>query len=156
MNFYRFFINFFRNIYNFIINIYNFRKSLWLFRDCDYSYNLLIFQNSLKILKESILNGNEELSSKVNKIYCINRAIILLDSFIQDDFLEKSEELLNKKFSTNIVTASHEKSHIIPVNSENSDILKTAISLEESYWEELWDIIKGTEKLGSNMRSWWT
>lgn len=156
MNFYKLFISFFRNVYNFIINIYHFRKSLWLFRDYDYSYNLLIFQDSLKILKESILNGNEELSSKVNKIYCINRAIVLLDSFIQDDFLEKSEELLNKKFNTNITTTLHEKSHIIPGNSENSAILKTALSLEESYWKELWDIIKGTEKSGSDMRSWWT
>ena len=138
-------IDFFRNIKHFFKNIYLFRKNLWNFRGWDYAYNLDLFRTSLIILKESVLDSNIETSSKVKTVYAMNRAILLLDHFIKDDFLYLAEDICQKKFDLN-KNACH-----------NHDILKEAELLEEEYREELWEIIKGNDLLsGSDIRTWWT
>lgn len=157
--------DFFRyNIPNFIKNIFGFRKELWNWRSWDYSYSLEIFAKSLKELGKTLDNGMEIDETRIPKVKNINRAVELLQYHINDEFLELAEKQLNKKFNVDYSTEKlpppeDEYSELIDNTSErqtkiNNEIINLSSKIEEETWNELFDILKGSDN-NTGIKSWW-
>jgi hypothetical protein len=156
------------DIPRFLKNLYRFRKDLWYFYDFDYIYNLKIFRTSLIYLQKTIKNGWEVDEVRLKKYDKITRVIQILNNIIYDNYHEIAEKELNLKTDYSILL--NKKTFTSDDISENNKLItQKTIELENSEWNELWDILKGSNKHGyqlinddmmyigdgSGMNGWW-
>lgn len=137
----------------FLKNVWRFRNNLFEFYDWDYSYNLSIFKRSLEITADYIENKGLELNvSKLKKVAKMRRVIHLLDNVRGDDNIEKAEKELGALFlydwDFEDVPDYPGRSRLIDNQTEeqklhNSKVFARAQEIEESEWNELWQILKG-------------
>jgi len=124
----------------FITNVWRFRTSLSHHQWWDYTYTLEMMQKSLQIISKGLEERGHEVDDfRLKKVKAINRCIELIENKIQDNYLERAEEKYGKiKFSfTDSKLTSEEKLN-------NVTISKYANELEAIEWNELWNIIKGS------------
>jgi hypothetical protein len=162
----------------FIRNLWYFRKPLYRFRWWDphftqemLKYCLIDMANNLEV------KGIEIEDVKMKKVEKIRRAVKLLNHFQDDDFLELAETELGAELVTNYEFVKIKDSdyyEMVDLASEevqaiNKKIFERSSQLEEEYWSELWDIIKGNQNYqefdkdvdfykqfnGTGMRGWW-
>jgi hypothetical protein len=143
------------HIPNFFRNIWLFRKELFKFRWYDYNYTLEMFSRSISIMENGIdKKSHEVLESKNLKLNQMRRAIEILNNLKEFNYIEKAEKEMGKLKDIDIFTDNNDPNDI----EYNNRIYNRAEKLQEIEWNELWDIIKGTNKLehdGTDIRSWW-
>lgn len=122
-----------RNTIQFFKNIWKFRKVLWHYKTWDYTFQLQIFRESLIHLQDSVKNGIEVEESKLEKVKAMQRCIDTLNNQIEDNYLDQ-----------------------YTLSDINAELVKKVTEIEENEWNELWDVIKGNDTPGSDMRGWWT
>jgi len=158
----------FYRIYDFIkITIPNFFKNIWRFRKelgnhqwWDYSHTLSLMKRSLQLTRDGLESkGNEVIEERSKKIQKIDRAIYLIDLFIEDDFTELAMEDLKieKRPIHSLVKLEDGRFTIETDNPEDWDkIFQRSEKIKRDMWDELWNIFKGTKKRdGSDLRGWW-
>jgi hypothetical protein len=149
--------SFFRyDIPGFFKNIWHFRKPLWNFRWWDYRFTLEMFQACFKIMSPRFeklgLEIDETRMLKVNKM---NRAIEILQNFLDDTFIEEAEKELGELiirdwefepvedkdgyFQLKDNDTEEERTH-------NRKVFDRARDIEDEKWEELWNIMRGTDR----------
>jgi hypothetical protein len=123
------------------------------------------------------VNGHEIEESRMKKVEKIRRAVQLLNHFRDNDFIELAETELGAELVTNYEFVKIKDSdyyEMVDLASEevqamNKKIFERSRQLEEEYWSELWDILKGNQKYedfdedvdfykqfnGTGMRGWW-
>jgi hypothetical protein len=157
-----------RQLKYFTINCWKFRKILWNHRSYDYIFTLQTLRTSLEILYSGMETSYEEKESLTKKLNQIKRAITLLQNIEDDNYVDRVELELGKKYVSNIKI---KPKHILindvdPLQDEiNRLIFDRSIELQEKEWTELFQILKGQDNSeienwdcdfdGSGMRSWW-
>ena len=137
------------NIPNFFRNIWYFRKALYKHRGWDSHYSLLMFRRSLEDLYDKMSRySNECDDSLIPKLHKIKKALDYLDSIINDNYISISESIHGEVRGGLLNETEEEAEH-------NRKVFNYATELELKYWDELWDIIKGNDDRGSDMRGWW-
>ena len=146
---------FFYQIPEFLKNIWRFRKALWNFRWWDYTFTLGMLQTSLKVMSPRFEKFAIEVeSSKSSKVKKMNRAIFLLENFLQANFLEQAEselgEIITKDLETEPVPGKPDLVRLLDKETpeekqHNQKVFERAKELEEEQWEELWRIIRGKQ-----------
>ena len=123
------------------------------------------------------VKGNEIKEVRMKKVEKIRRAVQLLNHFRDDDFIELAETELGAELVTNYEfvkikdSDNYEMVDLAPEEDQemNKKIFKKSRQLEEEYWSELWDILKGNQNYedfdkdvdfykqfnGTGMRGWW-
>lgn len=160
----------------FFKNIYTYRNGLYNVRDYQWSFHIMK-EHMIRIYK-SIYNGYEEEVSRNKKLEKIERCVYLMDCFIKHNFIELAEDRLDLKyvhsmdFLNDFVKIEGNDLYGYKPNISEFDgvnnmiIIKLAHDIEQDYWEELWDIIKGRRYKeeygdyynwfdGSDCRGWW-
>lgn len=144
----------------FFKTIWLFRKALWNFAWWDYRYSLEMFQTSLKIMAPRFEKyGLEVDESRLAKVQKMRRAIDLMQNFMDDNFIEQAEkevgEVIHYPWEFEEVEDKPGFSRLVDKETEeekehNRKVFKRADEIEEHQWQELWDIMRGTER--SSMR----
>ena len=127
---------------SFFRNLWYFRKELWEFRGWDYGFNLRLLSRSLQ--KTAFVmehHGNEVEISRMKKVNKIKRSIEILNSFNKSAYIEKAEKELGglknlDGWRMDRVDTQEERDH-------NGAVFELAKKIEESEWNELWDILRG-------------
>jgi hypothetical protein len=115
-------------------------------------------------------DGIEEDSSRGKKVQKIKRALELIKSKLDNDYVERAEEQLGP-ISYNPIRFEPVEGKEGLYSLEDDDtpaekrhakkVFKRARVIEEMEWKELWEIFKGTKFKdwenydGSDMRGWW-
>lgn len=180
---------FFRySLIHFINNLWVFRGVLWRFRWWSHHYTLDILKRSLELMSSGLERyGNEVEESRNKKISKINRSIELLNSIIEEDYIDRAELELGETSDTPFDTKELENGSYQLIDKRtdkekehDSKVYDFARELEQSEWNELWDIFRGQDLLeykyiqeksteeekkeldlyykwfdGSDMRGWW-
>lgn len=144
-------------------NMWNFRKELRNFYPWDYSFNLQMFKRSLELTKDYIEKyGNEIDETRIPKVEMMNRAITIMNNIIDGNEIDQAEQILNKKHSSNITFEKTDGNLYKMVDNSpeeqkriNKEIFDLSNEISEKQWEELWSILKGNHKEGSDLRNWW-
>jgi len=141
-----------RGIPTFVGNVYKFRRELYEHRWYDYHYTLQMLYRSLTIMVEKLeTNGMEVDSSRNKKTTKIRRAIEILKSKIDDDYVDRAELVLGKVDWPEIQFEKVEDSDSYRLIDNDTDAQKKHIrkvfalarKLEEREWKELWKIFEG-------------
>ena len=126
----------------FIENIWFFRKELWEFRSWDYGFNLRLFGRSLEKTAHTIeFHGHEVDISRMKKVAKIKRAIELINSFREGDYIEKAEKVLGEL--KNLDGWRNDREDSPEEKEHNGKVFKLARKIEDDEWNELWDILRG-------------
>jgi hypothetical protein len=157
-----------RGLPNFFKNIWRFRKELYRHEWWDYHFTLEMLYRSLTIMVNKLeLQGIEENESRLKKVGKIYRALELIKSKLDDDYVSRAEmelgELPHKPFE---FEKMEDGNYLLVDNDTPAErkhaksVFKRARQIEEKEWKELWGIFKGTYKTwenfdGSDMRGWW-
>jgi hypothetical protein len=134
-------------------------------------YCLIDMANNLEV------KGIEIEEARMKKVEKIRRAVQLLNHFRDDDFIELAETELGAELVTNYEfvkikdSDNYEMVDLAPEEDQemNKKIFERSRQLEEEYWSELWDILKGNQNYedfdkdvdfykqfnGTGMRGWW-
>ena len=162
----------------FIRNLWYFRKPLYRFRWWDHHFTQEMLKYCLIDMANNLeVNGHEIEESRMKKVEKIRRAVQLLNHFRDNDFIELAETELGAELVTNYEFVKIKDSdyyEMVDLASEevqamNKKIFERSRQLEEEYWSELWDILKGNQKYedfdedvdfykqfnGTGMRGWW-
>ena len=125
-----------------IENIWFFRKELWRFRSWDYSFNLQLLSRSLEKTANTLeFYGHEVDESRLKKVAKIKRAIEIIQSMEESDYIDRAEkelgDLKNRDWLFNgIDDTQEEKEH-------NRKVFDLANKLEVDEWNEFCDILRG-------------
>lgn len=153
----------------FFKNVWRFRRELWEHRWWDYRYTLSVFKRSIEILEEGIrTKGNEERVSQSKKLEQMKKVIELLQHRLDDNYVDRAEAIHGPLHLSDFKFEETENGNYALVDEDTEEqkehnrlVFKTAHSIEEKEWEELWDILKGTKYKdykdydGSNLKTWW-
>jgi len=139
---------------NFFKNIWRFRKELYQHQWWDYHFTLQMLYRSLSIMVVRLEKDGIEIDShRLKKVNAIKRALAILKSEIDGDYIERAElkygEISTRPFQFEPIENSNlfrmidndtpaEKKH-------NTKVYKYARKLEEQEWVELWKIFKGQD-----------
>ena len=147
------FIDFFRyDLPRFVKNVWLFRKDLYQYRWYSGQHAVLPFmRTALKDMSLLIdVYGNEERTSKSKKIAKMNRAVELIQNFIDEDFIELAEEEIGALhlYESDFVESSPGLYRMVDSLTDeemqhNRKVYERAREIEEELWIELWEIIKG-------------
>jgi hypothetical protein len=158
------------DVWYFFSNIWKFRKELYQHRWWDYHFTLQMLYRSIAIMEKGMHNGLEVRQSRDKKIQKMQRLMELLKNRIDDIYIEKAEKELGSLImydwefedigngcSRLIDKETHEE------KEHNNKVFKRSREIEETEWEELWEILKGTkyskqygeEYDGGDIRNWW-
>jgi hypothetical protein len=154
---------------NFFKNIWKFRRELWDHRWWDYRFTLEMFKKSIEIQEEGMrLKGWEEQSSKSLKLQKMTRAIEIINTILDEGWIERAEAIHGKMVDKPWKFEETENGSYVLVDEETEEekkhnklIFETAHKLHREEWDELWEIIKGKEYKdyknydGSDLRGWW-
>ena len=136
----------------FVENVWYFRKELWEHRSWDYTYSLMMLRRSLTKLAHTIeFYGWEVDESRLEKVKNMKRAIQLIDSIRDDEYVEKAESELGKLKNADwmwndIDDTPEEREH-------NGKVFQRARDIQKAEWNELWKLLKGNKDGG--MQGWW-
>ena len=126
----------------FLENIWFFRKQLWEFRSWDYGFNLRLFGRSLEKTAHTIeFYGSEVDISRMKKVAKIKRAIELINSVREGDYIEKAENVLGEL--KNLDGWRNDRDDTPEEKEHNGKVFKLARKIEDDEWNELWDILRG-------------
>jgi hypothetical protein len=139
---------------NFFKNIWRFRKELYQHQWWDYTFTLQMLHRSLSIMVYKLeKDGIEVESHRLKKVAKIRRAIQILKSKIDGDYIERAESELGKiKYKS----LQYEKiegldlyqlvDNDTPEEKKHANkVYKRARAIEESEWKELWKIFEGQD-----------
>jgi hypothetical protein len=158
------------DIWEFFGNLWNFRKELWHFRGWDYYYTLIMLHKCLQLVDRRLENGQEIPETLNKKRERISRVLYLLNGAIESHYIDRAEEELGPLNPPEFVfkdlkNGTYEVLDERPEEKQEHDrkVFKLSREIEEREWNEIWDIIRGTEnsKLhnedfdGSGLRNWW-
>jgi len=126
----------------FIKNIWRFRSELWSHRWWDYHFTLEILKRSLEIQEESTrLKGIESSESLDKKLVKMKRAIELLQNKIEDNYIDRIEDINGKLVMKEWKFEDSENGSYVLVDEDTEDekkhnrmIFKKAYDLEEKEW----------------------
>jgi hypothetical protein len=120
-----------------IKNLIFFFKVVWNYRWWDYTYSLRIFKKSLEQCPENYRKYGLEVDHHLNpKIEKMERVIELLDIEVEGKHIEMIEEEWGVSF--------------LDENSKSNKMFRRITEFEEETWNELWEIIKGTDSDGTS------
>jgi hypothetical protein len=158
-------------------NLWFFRKEIFNFRPYDYRYSLKLFGKSIERMANYIeINGSEVKESRLKKVEKMRRVVELINIINSDDYLGLAEDELGLEYVAKIKWVPIENGNYQMESKcsekeeeDNSKISERSREMEELFWNELWDILKGTQKYeqfesrkdwrdklnGTNMRGWW-
>lgn len=151
-----------REVRLFFINAWKFRKELSTFYKWD--YNLHMLRRSIEITKDYIeKHGTEVEYSRIRKIEKMNRAIYLLDIFINDLHIEEAEKELNLKMVYKFyVEGNTLKDSLTEDDKKNNKLIRDmSNTLFTKNWDELFEILKGNKSSsyethdGTGILNWW-
>jgi hypothetical protein len=163
------------DIPNFFRNLWYFRKPLYKFRWFDYTFTLYMLKYCLADMANNLESkGNEVYETRMKKIGKIKRAVELLEIIGDSGYVDIAENKLGLKVNTDIYFEKIEETDLFEMKDGSSEeerennkkIFDLSHKLEEEYWEELWNILKGDQEYdklqdwdkeynGSNMKNWW-
>ena len=139
---------------NFFKNIWRFRRELYSHQWWDYHFTLEMFHRSLVIMADKLeVDGIEIYSHRLKKVTKIRRAIQILKSQIDGDYIERAElkygEMRRRPFEFEPIENS---TSFRMVDSDNpaekkhrTKIYAYSRKLEEQEWKELWQIFEGQD-----------
>lgn len=149
---YRFYFFFRYGIFNFFKNVFLFRKELYAWKWYDYVFTLDLFRAALEEMADNLNEkGIEVWQSRRLKIRFMLRAIAILENIIEDKYIDIAEKRLSLKLKDGLVFNDQE----LEITEDEKKIFAYARKLEKEEWEELWEIIKGDLREGTDIRSWW-
>lgn len=180
---------FFRyDIKNFVKNVWHFRKGLWNYRWWDYRFPLEMFKLSIEGMYPKVEKyGLEVDETRLKKVDKMIRACQLMENFMDDNFVDQAEKelgnLIHRDWEFEDVPDKPGYSQLVDNQTDeekahNRKIFDRAREIEEEQWDELWTIIRGTDKDklnsismvvkmdgeeesfetkfdGTDLRSWW-
>ena len=147
------------DIPHFFHNLWYFKNILWKYGNWDFCYTLEFMLLSLKPLREGINNGNEINETRNKKIIQMDKAIELLQNFVDDNFIEQAEkvhgELILHPWKTKPVDNKPDYTELLdqytPEEKEhNNKVFDLSHKLEQEQWIELWNIIKGDKNTSAS------
>lgn len=159
----------FIDIPNFLKNIWFFRKELCRHQWWDYTYTLEMLHRSLVIMESKMHSGKEIRETRDKKIQKMQRAITILESMIEHDYIERAEEELGKIHIRPIIWEKIENEDLYKLVDDDTlaekrhatKVYKRARQIENKEWKELWDILKGKKFTnwdhydGGGLNNWW-
>ena len=126
----------------FIENFWFFRKQLWEFRSWDYTFNLDLFRRSLEKTADTIEHYGQEVDiSRLKKVDKINRVIFLLSQLSEDSFISMAEKELGE-----LKNSGWDRDDTDEEIEHNSKVYARSREIEESSWNEIWDILRGQNR----------
>ena len=126
----------------FFKNLWYFKKELWEFRGWDYTFNLRLLSRSLeKTAYVMEHHGYEVEISRMKKVNKIKRSIEILNSFNESAYIEKAEKELGEL--KNLDGWRMDREDTQEERDHNRAVFELAKKIEESEWNELWDILRG-------------
>lgn len=152
--------NFFRrDLWKFFANIWRFRKELYDHAWWDYHFTLQMMYRSISIMEKGMKNGYEVPESRDKKIEKMKRVLFLLESNLNDSYVELAEKELGSKViyrGFDFIEIDMKDSNGDPLyelddkltdeeKELNSLIYSKAREIEELHWSELWEILKGSK-----------
>jgi hypothetical protein len=139
---------------NFFKNIWRFRKELYQHQWWDYTFTLQMLHRSLSIMVDKLeKDGIEVESHRLKKVAKIRKAIQILKSKIDGDYIERAESELGEiKYKS----LQYEKiegldlyqlvDNDTPEEKKHANkVYAYADKLEEQEWKELWKIFEGQD-----------
>ncbi len=160
----------------FVKNVWRFRKELWNHQWWDYHFTLQMLHRSLVIMESKLQSGYEVPISRDKKVAKIRRAIQLLKSKIDDDYIDRAEAQLGSLaiYDLEFEPIGGDRYEVVDKMTKaerihNTKVFKKAQQIEDAEWKELWEIFKGRDMKqfkksgmlwddwydGSDMRGWW-
>ena len=139
---------------NFFKNIWRFRRELYSHQWWDYHFTLEMLHRSLVIMADKLeVDGIEVDSSRLKKVAKIRRAIQILKSQIDGDYIGRVEEELGKLHNRPLVWEKIENSEMhrlvddyTPEEKKHfNKVCEKARIIEEIEWKELWQIFEGQD-----------
>jgi hypothetical protein len=139
---------------NFFKNIWRFRRELYRHQWWDYHFTLQMLYRSLSIMVVKLEKDGIEIDShRLKKVNAIKRALAILKSEIDGDYIERAElkygEISTRPFQFEPIENSNlfrmidndtaaEKKHM-------TKVFAYARKIEEAEWKELWKIFEGQD-----------
>jgi hypothetical protein len=139
---------------NFFKNIWRFRKELYQHQWWDYTFTLQMLHRSLSIMVDKLeKDGIEVESHRSKKVTKIRRAIQILKSKIDGDYIGRAESKLGEIPSRPMEFEKIKGSDTYRMIDNNTSAEKKHITkvyayankLEEQEWKELWKIFEGQD-----------
>ena len=139
---------------NFFKNIWRFRKELYQHQWWDYTFTLQMLHRSLSIMVDKLeKDGIEVDSHRLKKVVKIHRAIQILKSKIDGDYIGRAESKLGEIPSRPVEFEKIEGSdtyrmvdnNILDESKHITKVYKLANKIEEDEWKELWQIFEGQD-----------
>lgn len=124
-------------IYRFLKNIGLFRKQLWSYIPGDFSFDLLMYQQCLRLTRNNMLKYLDFDHSK-DSLESIQKTIELIDILLKEDFSDIVNEELGYSWQSKNIT-----------NYECKIWMDYYQKVEDEHWEELFRLQK------DNIRGWW-
>ena len=166
------------DIPQFFRNLWYFRKPLYKFRWWDPHFTYEMLRYSLMNMADNLeTKGIEVDYSRMKKVVMIRRCAEILTHFKNDDFIDLAEAELGELPESNFEFKKIEGTDHYELLNLSSDedqekttrIFERSTEIEEQYWNELWEIIKGNQDYktfdtnidfydqfnGTGMRGWW-
>jgi len=141
-----------RGIPRFITNVYKFRKELYDHAWWDYRYTLEMLHRSLVIMESKMHDGMEIRETRDKKVQKMQRAIQLLKSKIDDDYVDRAQlelgEIAWRPFEFEETEDGNYKMLDNDTAAEKKHMTKVfayARKIEEAEWKELWKIFEGQD-----------
>lgn len=145
-----------------IKNTKTFFKVIWSSRPWNFDYTILpILEVHLKQLKNSIDKGYEVRSTADLKIKDIDRCLVLIKNLIEDDYLQQCGgfSISNKKMEfekmPNKDSYKLKDDRTIEQKELDYKVLMESSHLQNSEWNELWEIIATGKYFSHGAMSWW-
>lgn len=127
---------------SFFRNIWFFRKEIWEFRGWDYSFNLRLLSRSLqKTAHVMEYHCHEVEISRMKKVEKIKRAIEILNSINKSVYIDRAEKELGEL--KNLDGWRMDREDTQEEKDHNGSVFELAKKIEDSEWNELWDILRG-------------
>jgi hypothetical protein len=137
---------------NFFKNIWRFRKELYQHQWWDYHFTLQMLYRSLSIMVVRLEKDGIEIDShRLKKVNAIKRALAILKSEIDGDYIERAElkygEISTRPFGFEPIensTSYRMVDNDTPAEKKHRNkVYAYANKLEEDEWKELWKIFEG-------------
>jgi len=141
-----------RGIPRFITNVYKFRKELYDHSWWDYRYTLEMLHRSLVIMESKMHDGMEIRETRDKKVQKMQRAIQLLKSKIDDDYVDRAQKVLGEIAWKPFEFEPTEDGNYLLIDNDTAaekkhmtKVFAYARKLEEAEWKELWKIFEGQD-----------
>jgi len=141
-----------RGIPRFITNVYKFRKELYDHAWWDYRYTLEMLHRSLVIMESKMHDGMEIRETRDKKVQKMQRAIQLLKSKIDDDYVDRAQLELGEIAWRPFEFEETEDGNYTMIDNDTpaekkhmTKVFAYARKIEEAEWKELWKIFEGQD-----------